>query len=390
MNYIMFDGKERDNLLPLTFTRPVADIRIGILTIREKWEKHLGFTTTTLTEDYLSGKYPLVEAEVNLMINSSYLPTENLIDICKKLDKKESIYYKGDLLAFVTEENVEPNLSEFKKIEFEEDLIYIQYPWDIFKNNDSALRQDFELITEGRDSQVISSTNRCINPDNIFIEEGADVEFAILNAKDAPIYIGKNATVLENVSVRGGLALCEGAVLKMGAKVYGATTLGPNCKVGGEVNNVVLMANSSKSHEGYLGNAVLGEWCNLGADTNNSNLKNNYSSVRVWNYPEERFIDTKLQFCGLIMGDHSKSAINTMFNTGTVVGVSSNVFGSGFPKNFLPSFSWGGVNKIITYRTNKAIETAELVFSRKDIFFSEEDIKIFEYIFEETSKYRRD
>ncbi|MCK5775531.1 MAG: GlmU family protein, partial [Bacteroidales bacterium] len=376
--------------LPLTYTRPVAELRIGILTIREKWEKHLGYTTSTLTEDYLSKKFPIVEADINLMINSSYCPTEKLVDILKSLKEKEAVFYNDKLLAFVTVKDEEPELSEYSRIDFEGDLLQLKYPWDIFKNNDRALREDFKLITEGRDSEPISETNRVLNPENIFIEEGAEVEFAILNAKDAPIYIGKNALVMENVSVRGGLALCEKSVLKMGAKIYGATTIGPYSTIGGEVNNVVLTAYSNKGHEGYLGNAVLGEWCNLGADTNNSNLKNNYSEVKVWNYPEGRFIPTGLQFCGLIMGDHSKAAINTMFNTGTVVGVNANIFGSGFPRNFIPSYSWGGASKTITYKTNKAVETAKLVLARKGLEFTEIDQEIFDYIFEETAQYRRD
>lgn len=390
MNYILFDGEERDNLLPLTYTRPVAELRIGILTIREKWEKYLGYTTSTLTEDYLSKKFPIVEASINLMINSSFCPNEKLVELITSLKEKEAVYYNDNLLAFVTLEDEEPELSEYSRIDFEGDLLQIEYPWDIFEKNDRALREDFKLITEGRESEPISDTNRVLNPENIFIEEGAEVEFSILNAKDAPIYIGKDALVMENVSIRGGMALCEKSVLKMGSKIYGATTIGPYSTVGGEVKNVVLTAYSNKGHEGYLGNAVLGEWCNLGADTNNSNLKNNYAEVKAWNYPEERFIPTGLQFCGLIMGDHSKSAINTMFNTGTVVGVNANIFGAGFPRNFIPSYSWGGASKTITYRTNKAIETAKLMMARKNVEFTEDDQEIFEFIFEETAKYRRD
>ncbi len=390
MNYILFDGEERDNLLPLTYTRPVADLRIGILTIREKWEKYLGYTTSTLTEDYLSTKFPIVEADVNLMINASFCPNDKLVELLKSLNEKEAVYYKNNLLAFVTIKDEEPELSEYTRIDFEGDLIHIEYPWDIFMNNERAIDEDFPLVTNGRESQPISNTNRVVKPENIFIEEGADIEFAILNASEGPIYIGKNTLIMENVSIRGRLALCDGAVIKMGSKVYGSTTIGPYSTIGGEVKNVILTGYSNKGHEGYLGNAVLGEWCNLGADTNNSNLKNNYAEVKAWNYPEGKFISTGLQFCGLIMGDHSKSAINTMFNTGTVVGINANIFGSGFPRNFIPSFSWGGASKTITYRTDKAIETAELMMARKNVEFTEEDRKIFEHIFEESSQYRRD
>jgi len=389
MNYILFDGEERDNLLPLTYTRPVADLRVGILTIREKWEKYLGYTTSTLTEEYLSKKFPLVEADINLMINSSFCPNAKLVNLLKSLEKKQAVYYNDKLLAFVTVKDEEPALDEYTRIDFEGDLIHIEYPWDIFMSNERAIDEDFPLVTEGRESQPISETNRVLKPENIFIEEGAEVEFSIINATEGPIYIGKNALIMENVSIRGRLAMCDNAVIKMGSKIYGSTTIGPYSTVGGEVNNVIITGYSNKGHEGYLGNAVLGEWCNLGADTNNSNLKNNYAEVRVWNYPQEKFIPTGLQFCGLVMGDHSKAAINTMFNTGTVVGVNANVFGSGFPKNFVPSYSWGGGTKSITYKTSKAVETAKRMMARKNVEFTEADQEIFDYIFEESSKYRK-
>ena len=250
------------------------------------------------------------------------------------------------------------------------------------------MKQDFDLITEGRTSEPIPEGTKYINKENIFIEEGAEVTFAILNASKGPIYIGKDAVILENSAIKGPFAMCENAVLKMGAKIYGGTTLGPYCKVSGEVNNAVLFGYTSKGHDGYLGNSVLGEWCNLGADTNNSNLKNNYAEVKLWNYETGRFAKTGLQFCGLMMGDHSKCGINTMFNTGTVVGVSANIFGSGFPRNFIPSFSWGGAAGFTEYKTNKVFEVAEVVMKRKDLVFEEKDKKILEHVFEDSSKYR--
>lgn len=390
MNYILFDGEERDNLLPLTYTKPVADLRIGILTIREKWEKLLECSISNSTRDYLSHKFPTKEEEYNVMINASFCPNNELVKLCKKLKRNQAVYYKGILVAFFSLKGKSSDHKEYDKIEFKGELTYIKYPWDIFTLNDKELKSDFELITKGRKSQAISKTNRVVNINNIFIEDGAEVEFAILNAKDAPIYIGENANVLENTSIRGGLALCEGATIKMGSKIYGATTIGPYSTVGGEVKNVVIMGFSNKGHEGYLGDSVLGEWCNLGADTNNSNLKNNYSEVKSWNYPKGRFVPTGLQFCGLIMGDHSKTGINTMLNTGTVVGVSSNIFGAGFPRNFIPSFSWGGASKFITYKSEKAIETAKLMMERKNIEFSDKDKNIFEAIFEDSKVYRRD
>ena len=389
MNYILYDGSVRNALLPFTYTKPVADLRIGILTIRQKWEKHLGFTTTTLTEEYLEEKYPMVEMAKNVMINASFLPTTTLVKIIKGLEENQAVYKNNEVIAFYTTENQEEvNFETYEKIDFNDEILQICNTWDLFSLNDRAIRLDFDLITEGRDSQPIPKGVNYLNKEDIFIEEGAEVLFSTLNASTGPIYIGKDALIMEGSVVRGPFSLGNDAILKMGAKIYGATTVGPNCKVGGEVSNSVIMGNSNKGHEGYLGNSVLGEWCNIGADSNNSNLKNNYAEVRLWNYETENFAKTGLQFCGLIMGDHSKCAINTMFNTGTVVGVSSNIYGSNFPRNFIPSFSWGGAQGFSTYQINKAVETAKLVYKRRDIEFDEKEQKIFEHIFEITKKYR--
>lgn len=391
MNYILFDGPSRNNLLPFTYTRPVADIRIGILTIREKWETYLGFTTTTLTEDYLSEKYPMVEMDENVMINASFLPNSELAEMVKNLEENQAIFKGEDVIAFFSKETQENiDFENYEAIEFNEDLIKIEHTWDIFRKNGEALTEDFELLTKGRKSQPIPSSNRLIDASNVFIEEGAKLEFTILNASTGPIYIGKDAEIMEGSIIRGPFSIGEGSTVKMGAKIYGPTTVGPFCKVGGEVTNTVLFAYSNKAHEGYLGNSVLGEWCNIGADTNTSNLKNDYSEVRLWDYQTESFAKTGLQFCGLMMGDHSKCGINTMFNTGTVVGVSANIFGSGFPRNFIPSFSWGGHGGLTTYLTKKAFEVAKVVMSRRNIEFSEQDADILEHVFEETKKFRRD
>jgi UDP-N-acetylglucosamine diphosphorylase/glucosamine-1-phosphate N-acetyltransferase len=391
MNYILFDGPSRNNLLPFTFTRPVAEIRIGILTIREKWETYLGFTTTTLTEDYLSEKYPMVEMDENVMINASYLPNSELAEMVKNLEENQAIFKGEDVIAFFSKETQENiDFENYEAIEFIDDLNKLEHTWDIFRKNGDALSEDFELLTKGRKSQSIPSSNRVIDASNVFIEDGASLEFAILNASTGPIYIGKDAEIMEGSIIRGPFALCEGSTLKLGSKIYGPTTIGPFCKVGGEVTNSVLFAYSNKAHEGYLGNSVLGEWCNIGADTNTSNLKNDYSQVRLWDYQTESFAKTGLQFCGLMMGDHSKCGINTMFNTGTVIGVSANIFGSGFPRNFIPSFSWGGHGGLKTYLTNKAFEVAKVVMSRRNVEFSEQDAEILEHVFEETKKFRRD
>ena len=391
MNYILFDGPYRSNLLPFTFTRPVADIRVGILTIRQKWESYLEYTTTTVTEDYLAEKFPMVEMEENIMINASFLPNMEVVEFVKNLTYNQALFAGEDVIAFFAKEGEEVNdFSTFEAIEFEGDLIKIEHTWDIFAKNGEAIVEDFNLITKDRQSQPIPATVNTVNPENIFIEKGATLNFATLNASSGPIYIGRDAEVMEGSMVRGPLALCNNAALKLGTKVYGPTTVGPHSKIGGEVNNSVIFGYSNKGHDGFLGNSVLGEWCNLGADTNNSNLKNNYAEVRLWDYKTEGFAKTGLQFCGLMMGDHSKCGINTMFNTGTVVGVSANIFGSGFPRNFVPSFSWGGHSGFVTYKTNKAFEVAEVVMGRRKEEFTDLDKAILEHIFEETKQYRRE
>jgi UDP-N-acetylglucosamine diphosphorylase/glucosamine-1-phosphate N-acetyltransferase len=390
MNYILFDGPSRNNLLPFTFTRPVADIRIGILTIREKWESFLDTTTTTVTEDYLSEKYPMVEMDENVMINASYLPNLQLVEMIKDLKQNQAIFKDEDVIAFFAKEG-EENIyfDTCNAIEYSGDCLKVENTWDIFSKNEEAIQDDFTLLTKGKTSQPIPASNNIIAPENIFLEKGAKLEFTTLNASKGPIYIGKNAEIMEGSVIRGPLALCDNATIKLSAKIYGPTTVGPFSKVGGEVNNSVIFGYSNKGHDGFLGNSVLGEWCNLGADTNNSNLKNNYAEVRLWDYQTEGFAKTGLQFCGLMMGDHSKCGINTMFNTGTVVGVSANIFGSGFPRNFIPSFSWGGNSGFTTYLTKKAFEVAKVVMQRRGIEFSEDDKAILEHVFEETKKYRR-
>ena len=390
MNYILFDGPYRDNLLPFTFTKPVADLRIGILTIREKWELFLKTTTTTFTEDYLSEKYPMVELENNVMINASVIPSKNMVEQIKSLKHNQAIFYNEELIAFFSLSNVETiDFELFDKINLNEEPILIKNTWDIFSNNGIALQRDYEKITEGRKSLPIPDSVNVVNPEQIFIEEGAVLNFVTINASKGPVYIGKNSEIMEGSIIRGPLALCEGAILKLGTKIYGPTTVGPYSKVGGEVNNSVISGYSNKGHDGFLGNSVIGEWCNLGADTNTSNLKNNYAEVRLWDYESGRFASTGLQFCGLMMGDHSKCAINTMFNTGTVVGVCANIFGSGFPRNFIPSFSWGGSQGFTTYLTSKAFEVAKIVMSRRNIEFTEQDEYILTTIFNQTEAFRK-
>ncbi|MGB1170208.1 MAG: GlmU family protein [Flavobacteriaceae bacterium] len=389
MNYILFDSDVRNSLLPFTYTRPVADIRIGILTIREKWEFFLGFTTTTITEEYLENKYPMVELDKNILINASFLPTKNLVKQVSNLSNNQAIFKDEQVIAFFTTDTQEHvDFDSYEQLEFKEEVLQIKNTWDIFSLNDKAIKADFDLLTEGRTSQPIPNGVHTIQEENIFIEKGAIISYSSLNASKGPIYIGKDSEIMEGSLVRGPFALGENSILKMGTKVYGATSVGPFCKVGGEVNNSVLFGYSSKGHEGFLGNSVLGEWCNIGADSNTSNLKNNYAEVKLWNYQEERFTNTGLQFCGLMMGDHSKCGINTMFNTGTVIGVSANVFGSGFPRNFVSSFSWGGAAGFTTYQIKKVFEVAKVVMKRRGIELTETDKKILLHVFDETSKNR--
>jgi UDP-N-acetylglucosamine diphosphorylase/glucosamine-1-phosphate N-acetyltransferase len=389
MNYILFDGAVRNALLPFTFTRPVADIRVGILTIREKWEKYLGTTTTTITEEYLAEKYPMVELEQNVMINASYAPNPELVELVSNLEPMQAVVKGDDIIAFYSEiSQDEVDFDQYELIEFEGETITIEHTWDIFQKNDQAIREDFELITEDRQSEPIPKSINVIAPENIFIEEGAKLEFVTLNASTGPIYIGKDAEIMEGSVIRGPFALCDHAQVKLATKIYGATTVGPHCRVGGEVNNSVMFAYSNKGHDGFLGNSVLGEWCNIGADSNNSNLKNNYENVKLWDYETERFVNTGLQFCGLMMGDHSKCGINTMFNTGTVVGVSANIFGAGFPRNYIPNFTWGGAQGTQVYLPKKAFETAKIVMSRRNIEFTEQDAAILQHVFDETTEWQ--
>ena len=382
MNYILFDDSSRNNLLPLTFMRPVADILIGIITIREKWEKYLNVKTSSITESYLSKKFPIVKSDNNILINGSVCPTPDMLKAINALEKNETLSTKDYIIAMNVGDDVMLESSvESKTIIFSGDHIKISNVYDIFSKNGKAIQDDFELLTKGRKSQSLSDTNRAVGKENIFIEEGAKVEFAILNAENGPIYIAKDAEIMENSVIRGPFALGEHAIVKMSAKVYGNTTVGPWSKIGGEVNNSVLFAHSNKAHDGYMGQSVIGEWCNLGSDTNTSNLKNTYESIRLWNYPQSSFLDTGLTFCGLIMGDHSKCGINTMFNTGTVVGVNCNIFGSGYQRNYIPSFRWGGTGRQSTFDIKKAIKVATIVYGRREKDFDKTEQAILKAIF---------
>lgn len=382
MKIQLVDGKHRSHLLPLTYTRPVAELRCGIITIAEKYTKR-GHEIGYGTEAYLNVKYPSIEAEV--LVSGSVCPTDAFLEAVAGLSSGQALIQGDELLAFKGEK-WEDEPSEI--IPFSGALNLIIRPWDIWSKNASELNLDFDLLTKDRFSAPIDATNTVIG-DKVFLEEGAKATASILNATSGPIYLAKNAEIMEGCIVRGGLALGESSALKMGAKIYGATTLGPHCKVGGEVNNSVIIGYSNKGHDGFLGNSALGEWCNLGADTNNSNLKNNYDEVKAWSYVYGRFAKTGQQFCGLIMGDHSKSGINTMFNTGTVVGVSANVYGAGFPRNFIASFTWGGPQGTMEYRIDKALDTADRMMKRRGLEVDEVEKAILEQVYALSAEYRR-
>ncbi len=379
MNLIFFDSNPVA-LFPFTLTRPASEIRVGILSIREKWQHWLQGKSSWLTSDYLTPKFSLANTDNGLYINGSCLPDEALIRVVENLKPGQKLIHKNMLIACHTggdKLNVEIE-AKLDAVEFSGNISCLKNLWDIFLMNDAELRNDFHLITSGRKSSGGSKWNKT---ENLFIEENASVADSFINTKTGPVYIGHHAEVMEGCMIRGPLALCEHAGLKMGTKIYGATTLGPYCKAGGEVNNSVMFGYSNKAHDGFLGNSVIGEWCNLGADTNNSNLKNNYGVVKVWSYEQKKMLSTGRQFCGLFMGDYSKSGINTMFNTGTVVGVSANIFGGDFPPKFIPSFSWGGANGFEKFELNKAIEAAAAMYSRRNLEFSAADRSILAAIY---------
>ncbi|WP_316797341.1 putative sugar nucleotidyl transferase [Pedobacter agri] len=388
MTINFFDDASWASLRPLTFTRPVADLRIGILTIAEKWAKYFDADFGFNTQDYLSIKYAS-KSNASLFVNGSICPDHNLLSAISAL-KTGDVLLSGDIIiAYAVNENLtyEQARQQLKQINYGTDFVKINFPENIFTNNPSEIRKDFELLTKGRTSAKISSTNQLLG-DDVFFEEGAKAECSVLNSGYGPIYVGKNAEIWEGSLIRGSFALCENSSIKMGAKIYSGTTIGPNSRAGGEINNSVIWGNSAKGHDGYLGNSVLGEWCNIGADTNNSNLKNNYAEVKLYDYENKNMRNTNLQFCGLIMADHSKSGINTMFNTGTTVGVSANVFGGGLPPSHIPDFSWGGADGFESYKLHKMFDTTEKVLARKNLKFNDLDKNILTKIYELTAAYR--
>jgi UDP-N-acetylglucosamine diphosphorylase/glucosamine-1-phosphate N-acetyltransferase len=378
-NILLVDHTERDHLLPLTYTRPVAEIRVGIFTIAEKWQKRFGVGVSYLTQDYLKKVFPSKIEDASHAINGSIIPTQDLVLEIESLSDGDSLYYNETWIASRTHDFVQTPAAG-KRVEAKSEIHQIDRSWKIFQLNDWALREDFDWVKENCTASNEELVGVTVIGNDVFIEEGAVIRPSILNSETGPIFVAKGAEIMEGCLVRGGFALLAGAQLKMGAKVYGATTVGPHSRVGGEVNNSVIFAYSNKGHDGFIGNTVIGEWCNLGADTNTSNLKNNYSDVKIHNYALGRSESTGGQFCGLTMGDHAKSGINTMFNTGTVCGVFANVFGAGFPHRRIPDFGWGGADGLKRYRINDALDVAEKVMMRRGISLSDDWIEIYKHV----------
>ncbi len=393
MNIILFDNN-RSEFFPLSFTRPISLFRVGIFTIKEKWEKYFD-SVSVYTDDYLSNKYPSIVKDDNIWINAQLIPNDSIITEINNLRIGESLKRDSKILAFRSKDFKSNNLNE---ISSNAQFSFLNSITDIFTINGAEIKNDFLFISSDKttdwqgqnDSELLTNSNIKIGQYPIYVEKGAKINHSIFNTTSGPIYIGKDAEVMEGSIIRGPFAMCNNSVLKMGAKIYESTTIGPYSKVGGEVNNSIFFGYSSKAHDGFLGNSIIGEWCNLGADTNNSNLKNNYENVKIWNYSINSFKDTQLQFCGLIMGDHSKCGINTMFNTGTVVGVGSNIFGSGFPRNFIPSFSWGGSSGFTIHNLNKFFITAEKVLSRRHEVLSDNERQILSQVYNMTKSYRNE
>ncbi|CAN5915026.1 GlmU family protein [soil metagenome] len=399
MNIILFDDPIiRPSLLPFTFTRPVAGIRLGILTLTEKWQAYTGSEVSFLTQDYLSAKFRSVSGGgKQVYVNGAVCPTEVLVQELRSLPLGQALYQGETLIAYNSDSFTGSNLQDFfnhttgirDKQEVSSEITVIRELWDIFRNNGQEIRNDFSLLTKGRQSQPVADPHTIVySPENIFLEEGVKIRAAILNAENGPIYLGKNSQIHEGAIIKGPFALGEESFVNVGGKMRGDITIGPFCKVGGEVSNSIIFGYSNKGHEGFLGNSVIGEWCNLGADSNNSNLKNNYADIKVWNYAAGAYKNSGLQFCGLMMGDHTKCGINTMFNTATVVEVSANIFGAGFPPSFIPDFAWGGAGGLETYRLDKAQEVAAKTMERRGIDLDQIEKDILTHVFEETRKHR--
>lgn len=395
INILLFDTpSNRIALKPFSDTRPTAKIRVGITTIEEKWNAYIPATYSYLTESYLQTKFPYISAEENLWINGSVLPNQPLVDAIKKLKHNETLIYGDTIIAFwskhtlsscVYVDNISKVHAKNISLSFTGEVIQLKNTWDIFTYNAQAIVEDLKLIKSTKTPEPLYDPHTIVyNLEDIFIEEGAVIKAAILNAETGPIYIGKNAIVEERAVIKGPVAIGEGAQVKVGSYISQGTTVGPYAKLGGEVINSVIFGYSNKAHDGFLGHSVIGEWCNLGACTTTSNLRNDYKTVTVWDNAIEGFVNTNLQFCGLFMGDYSKCGINTMFNTGTVVGVSTNLFGTGYFKRFVPSFTKGSPSeKLLVYELEKALTSIENTMARRNKELTQADKSILTHLSEE-------
>ncbi len=377
----------RESLLPFTYTRPICELRLGILTIREKWEHLLGETGGFITASYLQEKFPRPAEPVEFMVNGALLPEEDLVREITGLDAGSGLY-KDDIFLAARMNSTDLSLKDLKHINWDHDIRIIRKKWDIFLQNGDEIRADYDQLTQGRKTAPVNDSHTIVYGNNLFVEEGVSIKAAIINTEEGPVYLGRNSKIHEGAIIKGPVAIGNDAHVNLGAKIRPNTTIGQYSKVGGEVSNSIIQGFSNKSHDGFLGNSVIGEWCNLGADSNTSNLKNNYSRVKVWNFAEMAFEDSGLQFCGLFMGDFSKCGINTMFNSGTTVGISCSVFGPGFQDKLIPSFSWGGKDTTETYDLEKAIASASVAFERRHLALSEADKRILGHVYSASSKFR--
>lgn len=394
MEIVLFDDAAwRKRTYPLSLTRPVSNLRVGILTINEKWERWCKLSTSFLTVDYLQEKFPLRTSKGEILcVKGDILPSESLVDSLMALKQGDILMKHDEWIAFKTDSQFVHGFQgvmtrDFKPTVFKYELSRLRYPEDIFLKNGEEIEKDFQLITEGRISKSLSSTNRILG-DQIFVEEGATVECSILNTLKGPIYLGENSEIWEGCMIRGAFSLGKGSQLKMGTKVYSNVSIGPYSRMGGELNTSVVWGNSAKGHDGYLGSSVIGEWCNWGAGTSNSNMKNNYNKIRLFDYETHSYRETDLHFCGLIMADHSRCSINTTFNTGTIVGVSANIFGVGSLPSYIPDFSWGGAHDFVEYDIEKMKSSSEIAFQRRNQKFDEVEKKICHSVFDLTKNNR--
>lgn len=384
MQICLFDGPNRTDLLPLVYTRPVADLLIGGMSLAKRWESSVSATTVVETDAYLQQQTP----PFDVAVLAGCLPSADLIDAIKLLKSGQKLVHNNRLIAFRgAASSTADELNSFEEITFSDALTIIRFPWDLFTHNAQAICDDVSFF-ENTHTNNPDKSNQLFGKHPVLVGANVTAQAVVFNTNDGPIIVDDGATIMEGSLLRGPLYIGKNAVIKMGTKIYSGTSIGQNSKVGGELNNVVFMGNSNKGHDGFLGNAVVGEWCNLGATTDASNLKNDYGEVRAWNYTQQKFISTGLQFCGPIIGDHSKTAIQTVLNTATVIGVGCNIFSTGFPRTFIPSFSRGGAQGLTENRLPKVLETARIVMARRGQELNTAAEQVLTHVFDVTKNFR--